>query len=75
MSSSVTPLHVERGRQMRAILEHDVAGGMSVDGALEAFAAFLGVEREVVELAVAIANEADRGATTAAIAARLEAVR
>lgn len=57
---NITPLHVERGREMRAIVRHDIAvRGMSFDGAVDALAEFLGIDREAVMLAVAIANDAD----------------
>lgn len=66
MSSLITPLHVERGRQMRAIVEHDVAvRGLSAEAAIESLAGYLGVELEVVQLAVAIANDADAGSPVA----------
>ena len=57
----ITPLHVERGRQMRAVVQHDVAHrGLSADAAIESLAQFLGVEVDTVRLAIAIANEAER---------------
>jgi hypothetical protein len=59
----ITPLHVERGRQMRSVLEHDVAvRGMTAWEATTSLAEYLGVEVETVRLAVAIANAADAGA-------------
>lgn len=66
MSSLITPLHAERGRQMRAIAEHDVAvRGMSTESAIESLAGFLGVDLEVVQLGIAIANDADNGSPIA----------
>lgn len=60
---SVTPLHVERGREMRAVVEHDVATrGLSFEAAVESLAGFLSIEVESVKLAIAIANDADRPA-------------
>jgi hypothetical protein len=58
--TQITELHVERGRQMRAVVQHDIAHrGMSAEGAVETLAQYLGVERETVLLAIAIANDAD----------------
>lgn len=56
---AITPLHVQRGREMRAVVRHDIAGGMSAEGAIESLAAYLGIDVEAVRLAIAIANEAD----------------
>ena len=59
-TSEITPLHVERGRQMRSIVQHDIANrGMSFESAVESLAQFLGVDVETVRLAIAIANGAD----------------
>lgn len=66
-SSLITPLHVERGRQMRSVVLHDVAHrGLSFEGAVESLAGFLGVDVETVRLAVAIANDADEGSPRSA---------
>ena len=57
----ITPLHVERGRQMRQVVQHDIAKrGLSFEAAVESLADFLGVDVEAVRLAIAIANDADR---------------
>jgi hypothetical protein len=57
----VTPLHVERGRQMRTLVQHDVVErGLSFESAVESLATYLEVELESVKLGIAIANEADR---------------
>lgn len=59
-SPHITPKHVERGRQIRSVLEHDVAKrGLSMDAAVESLAAYLGIDKDSVLLAVAIANNAD----------------
>jgi hypothetical protein len=56
----ITPLHIERGRQMRSVVQHDIAHrGLSAESAVESLASYLGVEVETVRLAIAIANEAD----------------
>lgn len=56
----VTSLHVERGRQMRQIVRHDVVQlGFSSDQAMVNLAKSLGIDLESVQLAIAIANEAD----------------
>lgn len=58
----ITPLHIERGRQMRAIVRQDVTKlGISFEGSVEALAGCLGIEAEAVKLAIAIANDADQG--------------
>jgi hypothetical protein len=59
---SVTRKHIERGQQMRRIVECDVTNlGISAEAAIENIAAFLEIDVEAVQLAIAIANEADRG--------------
>ena len=59
--SAITPLHVERGQQMRSVVEHDiVTRGMTSEDATLELAAFLGIDHEAVLLAIAIANEADK---------------
>lgn len=72
--SAITPLHVERGQQMRSIIEHDIAEhGLTFESAAKSLATFLGIDREAVLLAVAIANEADKpGQGILAEADRLE---
>lgn len=60
---NITPLHVERGRQMRAIVQHDIVNrGLSFDAAVESLATFLGIHIDAVKLAIAIANDADKEA-------------
>lgn len=55
----ITPLHIERGRQMRAVVEHDIAvKGNTFEQAVESLATFLEIEVESVMLAIAIANAA-----------------
>jgi hypothetical protein len=59
----ITAAHVARGREMRQIVEADVTRrGLTVDQATEELASYLGIDRESVELAIAIANDADRPA-------------
>lgn len=54
----VTPLHVERGRQMSEVVQHDIVNrGLSFEAAVESLAEFLGIDPEAVRLAIAIANE------------------
>lgn len=55
----ITELHVQRGAEMRSIVESDIASsrGLSFDGAVESLAKFLGIEAESVRLGIAIANE------------------
>ncbi len=56
-------LIVERGRQMRLVVQHDISQGMSLEGAIESLATHLGIQVESVRLAIAIANDADGGAS------------
>jgi hypothetical protein len=59
-TDSITPLHVERGRQFRAVVRHDVAyRGMTVEQSMRNLATYLTVDLATVKLAVAIANESD----------------
>lgn len=55
-----TELHVERGRQMKAILRQDIERGIPLEDAVQALAKYLGIDPEAVRLAVSIANHADR---------------
>lgn len=67
MTTLITPLHVERGRQMRACVQHDVANrGLSLEGAIESLASYLGVDVKTVVLGIAIAG-ADEDGTLSAI--------
>jgi len=57
--SEITPLHVERGMQMREIVRHDVASlGLSFEAAVEILADHLEIQPESVRLGIAIANSA-----------------
>jgi hypothetical protein len=56
--SHITPLHVERGTQMRSIVQSDIANrGLSFEAAIESLAEYLGIDVESVKLGIAIANE------------------
>ena len=58
---TVTTLHVERGLQMRTIVQDDIVKrGYTFEGAVENLAKFLGVDEKTVELGIAIANDCDR---------------
>jgi hypothetical protein len=58
----ITDLHIERGRQIRSVVRYDIANrGLSFEGAVESLASHLGVDVETVQLAIAIANDADQG--------------
>jgi len=58
MAAAVTALHVARGREMRAIVEHDVARrGLSAAAAIESLAGYLGISVAAVELGIALAGE------------------
>jgi hypothetical protein len=59
-SLTITPLHVERGRQMRQIVQHDiVTKGYTFDQSVENLSTFLGVEKETVLLGISLVNEVD----------------
>jgi hypothetical protein len=60
-TTNITPLHIERGRQMRTIVTDDIGKGMSFEGAVESLAQYLGIGIESVRLGIAIANGADEG--------------
>lgn len=54
----ITPLHVERGIQIRSIVKSDIVRrGLSFEAAVESLAEDLGIQVESVKLAIAIANE------------------
>lgn len=58
----ITSLHVERGSQMRSLVESDIASGLSFEAAVDSLASYLSIDAESVKLGIAIANEwgADR---------------
>jgi hypothetical protein len=54
----ISALHVERGSQMRSIVQSDIVNrGLSFEAAVESLASFLGIDAESVKLGIAIANE------------------
>lgn len=60
MPAIFTPLHAERGRDIRRIVTYDmVQRSLSFEQAVESLARELEIEVESVKLAIAIANEAD----------------
>lgn len=59
-SPHITPLHVERGRQMRQIVQDDIVRrGFSFEQAVAALAEYLGIDPQSVKLGIAIANDAE----------------
>ena len=61
-AENITALHIERGRQMRAIVRHDIAArGLSFEASVGSLADYLGINRESVRLGIALANGADEG--------------
>jgi hypothetical protein len=67
----ITSLHVDRGRQMRTIVQADIACyGYSFEQAVGTLAEYLGVQVESVKLGIAVANAADDG--TLETASRVE---
>jgi hypothetical protein len=60
--SHITAKHVENGRAMLAIIQHDVVTkGISFNAALTDLATFLEIDEESVKLGIAIANDANSG--------------
>ncbi len=63
-SPHITPLHVERGRQMRQVVQNDVANrSLTFEQSVDSLAQYLGIERESIMLGIAIANDADSSAS------------
>ena len=65
----ISALHIERGSQMRSIVESDIVSrGLSFEAAVDSLASFLGIDAESVKLGIAIANEwgADRASDPSA---------
>lgn len=61
----ITPVHIERGKMMRSIVQDDVARrGLSTEASIESLASFLGISIEAVQLGIALANDADAPAET-----------
>lgn len=58
---SITTTHIERGRQMKALVSDDIRRGVGFETALTNLADYLEIEVASVRLALAIANAADRG--------------
>lgn len=64
-SPHITPKHVERGRQMRQIVEHDiVTRGYTFEQSVDQLSEFLGVDRETVLLGISIVNGVEDGTLT-----------
>jgi hypothetical protein len=56
--SNISALHIERGSQMRSIVQSDIVNrGLSFEASVESLASFLGIDAESVKLGIAIANE------------------
>jgi len=55
--ANITALHVERGTEMRTIVQNDIAGGQTFEAAVESLAEYLGIDAQAVKLGIAIANE------------------
>jgi len=61
-SLTVTPLHIERGRQMRQIVQHDIVQkGYTFEQSVENLSQFLGIEKESVLLGISLVNEVEGG--------------
>lgn len=56
--SHITDLHVERGTQMRTIVESDiVTRGYTFEQSVDLLSEYLGISRESVLLGISISNE------------------
>ena len=56
--SHITDLHVERGTQIREIVQSDIVNrGLSFEAAVESLANYLDIEVASIKIAIAIANE------------------
>jgi len=61
-SLTVTPLHIERGRQMRQIVQHDIVQkGYTFEQSVENLSQFLGIEKESVLLGISLVEEVESG--------------
>jgi hypothetical protein len=61
-SLTVSPLHIERGRQMHQIVQHDiVTKGYTFQQSVEQLSQFLGIEKESVLLGISLVNEVESG--------------
>ncbi len=61
MESSITRKHVDRGRQMKALVTDEIRNGVPFETALENLAEYLEIEVAAVRLGVAIGIAYDRG--------------
>lgn len=51
----VTPLHIERGRQMRDVVRFDIVNrGLTFEQSVDSLSEFLGIERESVLLGISL---------------------
>lgn len=61
-SLTVTPLHIERGSQMRQIVQSDiVTKGYTFEQSVENLSTFLGIEKESVLLGISLVEEVEKG--------------
>lgn len=59
---TITPLHIERGRQMRQIVQHDIVErGYTFEQSVENLSSFLGVDVETVKLGISIVENYEQG--------------
>jgi hypothetical protein len=60
MMLNVTPLHIERGRQMREIVQSDIVKrSLTFEQSVDSLSEFLGIQRESVLLGIALVNDSD----------------
>lgn len=61
-SIDVTPLHIERGRQIRSIVQFDIVNrSLTFDQSVDSLSEYLGLERETILLSISIVEEFERG--------------
>jgi hypothetical protein len=59
-SLTVTPLHVERSRQISQIVQHDIVQrGLTFEQSVDSLSEFLGLDRETVMLCIGLVNDLD----------------
>lgn len=61
-SLTVSPLYVERSRQISWVVQHDIVKrGLTFEQSVEELSRFLGIDPESVRLSISVVNELDRG--------------
>jgi hypothetical protein len=56
----LTPLHIERSRQISQIVQHDIVQrGLTFEQSVDSLSEFLGIERETVLVCIGLVNRLD----------------